>query len=55
MGFWDFIFGWKVINDQDKEDLTEEDELMDMMYIVDDIKNKEKANENKNKKDDKWW
>ena len=27
MGFWDFIFGWKVINDQDKEDLTEEDEL----------------------------
>ena len=55
MGFWDFIFVWKVINDHDKEDLTEEDELMDMMYIVDDIKNKEKTNENKNKKDDKWW
>ena len=32
MGILDFLFGLKVINDQDRE-IDEEDELMDLMYI----------------------
>lgn len=54
MGFWDFIFGWKVINDQDKEDLSEEDELMDMMYIIDDIEKNDKKKEKEHKDKDRW-
>lgn len=54
MGLWDLLFRWKVVNDLNRDDLTDEDELMDMMYVVEDIQKNEELEKNKNKKDDKW-
>ena len=54
MGLWVLLFRWKVVNDLTRDDLTDEDELMDMMYVVEDIQKNEELEKNKNKKDDKW-
>lgn len=48
MGLFDFLFRWKVISDQDR-DIDEEDELMDMMYIMEDMENNEENNKKKDK------
>lgn len=55
MSFFDFLMHCKILNDLEKDELSEEDEFVDLAYINDQFE-KEKREKEKNKKDeDKWW
>ena len=53
MGILDFLFGLKVINDQDR-DIDEEDELMDLMYIREKMEKQEKEAQSQDDRKKKW-
>ncbi|MBQ3213992.1 MAG: hypothetical protein IJB10_03185 [Clostridia bacterium] len=53
MGFFDFLMDWKIMKDIEKEELSEEDELVDLMYINEQFE-KERQEKTKNKKDEDW-
>ena len=50
MGFLKFLMDWKILHDIGKDDLSEEDELIDMMYINEQF-DKEFEEKQKSKKD----
>ena len=53
MGFFYFLMKWKIMKDIGEEELSEEDELVDLMYINEQFE-KERENNKKNKKDEDW-
>lgn len=56
MGFFKFLMDWKILHDAGEEELSEEDELVDMMYINEQFeKDFEEKKKNKNDKEDKRW
>ncbi len=57
MSFFDFLMHWKILNDLENEELSEEDEFVDLAYINDQFdKERREKEKNKNKNmEDKWW
>ena len=53
MRFFDFLMNWKILNDIQEEDLSEEDELVDLMYINEQFE-KERENKKKDKEREDW-
>ena len=52
MGFFDFLMNWKILNDI-QEELSDEDELVDLMYINEQFE-KERENKKKEKEKEDW-
>ena len=46
MGLIDFLMGWKVINDQGRNDLTDDEEVEDLIYIAEQMKKEQEQKEN---------
>ena len=56
MGFFKFLMDWKILHDIGQEELSEEDELVDMLYINEQFdKEFEEKKKNKKDKEDKRW
>ena len=56
MGFFKFLMDWKILHDIGQEELSEEDELVDMLYINEqfDKEFEEKKKNEKDKEDRRW-
>ena len=55
MSFFDFLMHWKILNDLENEELSEEDEFVDLAYINDQFEKERREKEKNKNKEDKWW
>lgn len=54
MSFFDFLMHWKILNDLENEELSEEDEFVDLAYINDQFEKERREKEKNKDKEDKW-
>ena len=54
MSFFDFLMHCKILNDLENEELSEEDEFVDLAYINDQFEKERREKEKNKNKEDKW-